>query len=272
MARVSRFTGKVVIGKVVDELGIGFAGDGLQHVTGEHLRTEHGRQSQFFHLIDQFGHLSNRRLREIRRLYRADDFHAVLLGKVSPGIVVGQQLAVLFRHGGHCGPDRLVHLFDFATEYFQVPGVICGVVRVKRRQSGLHQLGVAQTQVRVRPEMRIGMARRFREGEIELPLIGSNRPVAQGQDHGIVFLVGLGQSQCRFLQKQPIDDYQVGAGHELGHGRGWLKGVGIHAFGHHALQADPRAADIFDDTGDWRNGGDDLKSCVLPVRVLRCVF
>ena len=93
----------------------------------------------------------------------------------------------------------------------------------------------------------------FGEGEIELPLFAGDGSLAQADDGRAGFEVGLGHLQRRLFQEQAVEKHQVGVGQRGGNGRGRLKGMRVDAFGHHPLQADAGAADVFDDAGDGRH-------------------
>ena len=68
----------------------------------------------------------------------------------------------------------------------------------------MHQLGIAQRQVRVRPEMGIGDARGLRKGEVEPPVLTGDRLSPRDRITVSGFLLALAMSRVGCSRKSPL--------------------------------------------------------------------
>ena len=179
--------------------------------------------------------------------------------------MVGEQLAVLRRHGGYHCLDGLVQLLDAGLEGGVVGGVVFCVAGVAGGKVVADDFGVTQGQNGVGPQVRVGVSGFFREGKVELPLFGADGLVAQADDGGAGLGVGPRHFQGWLFQEQPVQEYQVGVGQSRGHGGGGGKGMGVDPFRHDSGQRDAVAADVFHDAGyGGHRGGYLQKPLVVP--------
>src|SRR5581483_11260962 len=79
---------RLVVAERGHVLGAGLARNLLRDRAGEHLRPKHRRNTHLLDLIDQVGDVFCARLREVRRLDRADHRPPVLARPVRPRVVV----------------------------------------------------------------------------------------------------------------------------------------------------------------------------------------
>ena len=132
--------------------------------------------------------------------------------------MVGEQFAIFRWYGRYRGLDGGVQGRDACRKRIIVGRVVIGVLRITGRQVVPYDLGVTQRQDGVGPEVRVGMSKLFRKGEVELPLVGADGLFPQTHDGGPGLEVGLGHLQGRFFQEQAIEEDQVRAGQGGGHG------------------------------------------------------
>src|SRR5882672_12540612 len=76
----------------------GFRGNLVQDFAREHLRAEDRGDLFASQLIDQTRYFTGGRFSEIRWLYSANDRHAMATGKIRPGVVIREELALLELH------------------------------------------------------------------------------------------------------------------------------------------------------------------------------
>src|SRR5436305_7609352 len=82
----------VAQGRHIAHTGLG--GDLLQDFPGEHFRAKHRRDLFAPQLVDQACHFTRRRFSKIGWMDSPYDGHAVTSGKIRPGVVVGEELAL----------------------------------------------------------------------------------------------------------------------------------------------------------------------------------
>ena len=97
--------------------------------------------------------------------------------------MVGQQFSVLLRHCGHGNPNGFIHLSNPFPKATQVFGKIGFVLSVEGYKFVVNQFSVAQSQIWIRPEVRVRVTSGLRESEIELPLFGRHGLFSQRQNH-----------------------------------------------------------------------------------------
>ena len=110
--RIAGFAGQLIVPELVNIPAFCFPGDLFQHRAGKNFRPEHGRNLFFSNLLDEPHHLAGAGIGKIGRLDGADHLEAVAPRKVRPGIVIGEQAAIVLR-------DRLRRLFDRLIEGFE---------------------------------------------------------------------------------------------------------------------------------------------------------
>lgn len=264
--RVAWISGEVVVAQGADKLDADLAADLFDDGGGEDLRAKDGGYAAFAQLVYEGGDFLAGGFGEIGGLDGAEDRVAVAGGEVGEGVVVGIELAVFGGDAGGRGLNGSIECIDACGELVIVGLVGFGVVGVVGGQLFAYDFGVLACENGVGPEMGIGAAGLFGEGEIENVVFGVDDHFTEEDDLAAGLQIGRGHLHCGLFQVEPVDEDEVGAGQGDCVGGGEFEGMGVGAGGHEAGQFDMVAADVVDDVGDGGDGGDDVQASVLGLR------
>ena len=217
MLRVTGQAGQVIVGELIAVSGSGLSGDLLEGLAGEDLGAEYGGDAEVSDLEDEAGHFLGRRFAEIGWLDCADDLDIVGAGEIGPGVVVGEESAVVGRNSGYTLVDGVVEEVYSNGKGSEVVVVMVSVGRVEGDEGVVDKLGVTEGEVGVGPEVGVGVLAGFGEGEVEGPLVSGDGVVAEEEDEGVISLDAFGEVKSRLFEEKAIGDNDIGLGEDLGY-------------------------------------------------------
>ena len=259
MVGVAGTAGEVVVPEAVDVGDTGLLADLGQDGAREDLGPEDGPDLLRLHLPDEVRDLLRGGVLEAGDLDGADDLPPVVGGEVGVGVVVGEQLPVVGRHGGGGGLHASVEIVDLRGEGRSVRPVGGGVGGVGLAQHARRDGGVARGHRGVRPQVRVRLAARLGEREVVQVLARVDRQRAELDHLARRRLVPLGDLLDRVLELEAVDEDHIRGGDQLGDARLGFVGVGVLALGDHPTNLGPVAGHVGHDAGDRRHRGDHLE-------------
>ena len=131
MLRLARFAGQLIVSEFIYITALGFFCDLFQYRARENFGTEHRGNLFFADLIDQPHDFFGARVGKVGWLHGADHLETITAGKVRPGIVIGEQAAIVGRDRLDRFLDRLIERFNILRESRSVLLVRLLVLRIE---------------------------------------------------------------------------------------------------------------------------------------------
>ena len=153
---IARRCRQLVIRELIDEIDACFTGDLLHYLAWENFGAENGRHIFLLYLLDDANDFPGSRLGKIGGLYGGNHFHAITRCEVGKGIMIGHELAVVFRNGADAIRNGLVQFAQLAQINGRIRDVSLLVRGIERDQSVPDYFRIAHCQRDVGPQMRIG--------------------------------------------------------------------------------------------------------------------
>ena len=111
----------------------GLRGDLVQDFAREYFRAEDCGDLFAPELVNQARYFTRGRFRKIRWLYRSHNGQTVASGKVRPGVVIGEELALVWGQGAHGRSNALVQMRQLVPVANEVPTLLEQISTAARR-------------------------------------------------------------------------------------------------------------------------------------------
>ena len=151
--------------------------------------------------------------------------------------MVGQEFQVPCRNTLLVGGNCCTELGSLLLKSREVCGVFRSAIRVEFSELVADQPSVFDRVTRIGPQVWIGLAFLFREGEV-IDVVGLREHQRPDLNYfSALFLVGLRHINCWILELETVDQDQIRVAEQLGNLRGWLESVAIRALGNDSLDS-----------------------------------